>query len=91
MRFAAGPASAVRAMPCFGFLKLRGSVETGFAQPTPANTMQSVPSRSKWRKGFSDSLPCCLAVGSPSSHAASAWPASWKGMTVRAASTRARV
>ena len=66
-------------------------VDTGFAQPTPANTMQSVPSRSKWRKGFSDSLPCCLAVGSPSSHAASAWPASWKGMTVRAASTRARV
>ena len=72
-------------MPHLGFLKLRGSVETGFAQPTPANTMQSVPSRSKWRKGFSDSLPCCLAVGSPSSHAASAWPASWKRMTLKGA------
>ncbi len=44
---ATGPANAVRAMPHLGFLKLRGLVETGFAQPTPANTMHNVPSRSK--------------------------------------------
>ena len=73
-RFAAGPASAVRAMPHFGFLKLRGSVETGFAQPTPANTMHSVPSRSKCLSGLSESRPSRLAVSSPSSQAASAWP-----------------
>ena len=44
---ATGPANAVRAMPHLGFLKLRGLGETGFAQPTPANTMHNVPSRSK--------------------------------------------
>ena len=88
--FAAGPASAVRAMPHLGFLKLRGSVETGFAQPTPANTMHNVPSRSKWAKGFSESRPCRFAVSSPSSHAASAWPHSWKGMATSATSARMR-
>ena len=45
------------AMPHLGFLKLRGSVETGFAQPTPANTMHSVPSRSKCASGLSESRP----------------------------------
>ena len=69
---ATGPANAVRAMPHLGFLKLRGLVETGFAQPTPANTMHNVPSRSKWAKGFSERRPSHLAVGSPSSQAASA-------------------
>ena len=60
--FAAGPASAVRAMPHLGFLKLRGSVETGFAQPTPAKIMQRVPTRSKWRNGFRLMRPSRFAV-----------------------------
>lgn len=49
-------------MPHLGFLKLRGSVETGFAQPTPANTMHSVPSRSKGKVQRKPPLPLCGVV-----------------------------
>ena len=41
-------------------------------------------------QGFSESRPCRFAVSSPSSHAASAWPHSWKGMATSATSARMR-
>ena len=65
MRLAAGPASAVTAIPTLGFLKRRTSVGTGLAHPTPATTMQMVPSKSKWRSGLRDSRPWSRAVESP--------------------------
>ena len=64
-KFEAGPARAVMAMPCLGFLKYRGSTGTGLAQPKPTAIIMIRPKGSRWRRGFRESRWLCLAVGSP--------------------------
>ena len=79
-----------RPRPAWGFVKRRTPVGTGWAQPTPATTMQMVPKRSKCRSGLRDSRPWLRAVGSPISQLARAWPASWQGMASSVTSSRVR-
>ena len=77
-KFEAGPARAVMAMPCLGFLKYRISTGTGFAQPnkrlepplrrlpssrTPGT--RSVPTGSMCRIGLIVTRPSTQAVRSP--------------------------
>ena len=64
-RFDTGPASAVIAMPCFGFLKYRMSTGTGFAQPKPTSSIAAKPNQSMWCSGFKLKRCSRLAVGSP--------------------------
>ena len=65
-RLLAGPASAVTAMPCFGFLKRYMFTGTGLAHPIRNTTIISSPVGSMWRIGLSVSLPASFAVVSPS-------------------------
>ena len=73
--FEKGPARATMSSPVLRFLKLYGLIMTGFAQPkpTPAKEvmrgMINEPKSSRCLNGFSVSLPCILAVGSPSKRA----------------------
>ena len=60
----------------FGFLKLRESTGTGFAQPKTKPWEKEIsrstePKKSKWDKGFNVSLPDSFAVLSPLKNAIS--------------------
>ncbi len=57
IRLEPGPAKATIAIPLLEFLKLYGLICTGFAKPTPKNSMQSEPIISRCAKGFKVSLP----------------------------------
>ena len=65
-KFERGPANAVNAISCFGYLKLFGLTMTGFAQPNLKNKMKIKPIGSMCFKGFKVSLPSRFAVLSPS-------------------------
>ena len=66
IRFETGPASAVMAIPCLGFLKFLMLTGTGFAQPNPATISMISPKISICFNGFNDSRPSPFAVESPS-------------------------
>ena len=76
-KFENGPASATNALSLIGFLKFCGLTGTGFPQPIILVTAKTnVPNGSRWRIGFSDSLPCDFAVLSPKRYAIPACAAS---------------
>ena len=55
--FETGPASAVIAIPVFGFLKFLAFMLTGFAQPIPKSKIPRAPIGSICAMGFKVSLP----------------------------------
>lgn len=91
-KLAKGPAKATLAESFLGFLKLEGSIGTGFAQPktipsfvgernlsnnkNPGKIIE--PKRSKCFKGFKLNLPETSAVRSPKIFAISPWEISCK-------------
>lgn len=65
MRFEAGPAKEVSAIPHFGLSKFLMFTGTGFAQPKPNNIIIAAPNQSMCFIGFRDNLPIIFAVPSP--------------------------
>ncbi len=71
IKFANGPASAIKTESHFGFFRLYGLNGTGFAQPNPKSKSGMNPNRSKCASGLSVNRPSRSAVGSPRNFAMS--------------------
>src|SRR3972149_8433866 len=73
-RLESGPATDTSVMERDLFLKFRGFIGTGLAQPnSPEKKSIMVPIGSRCRKGLRVTLPSIFAVGSPSLLATHAW------------------
>ena len=83
MRLEAGPASALSAMSRRGFLKYRVFIGTGFAQPKPKSSIETVPIGSRCFSGLRERRPKLRAVGSPSLYAAYPWDTSCTVRVIR--------
>ncbi len=69
MRLLIGPAIAVMAVPCTGFLKFLSYIGTGLLQPILATKSIIAPIGSIWTSGLRVILPSAFAVESPSLYA----------------------
>src|SRR5690606_15589769 len=83
-----GPASATHIMSRRGFLNRAGFTMTGLAQPKEKKNSISVPTGSRWARGFSVRRPSNLGPGSPRRTAAAAWAYSWMARAKSTAATR---
>ena len=85
--FISTPATETTRIPYLNFLKLRGFICTGFAQPKPNNKKQINPLISKCFKGFIVNLPWIFGVKSPILYAAKAWANSCKERDIKNTTT----
>lgn len=82
-KFVKIPEIETNLMPFLYFLKFKGLIGTGFAQPMPNKTNIRNPPRLKCLNGLSVSLPISFGVGSPILYAVNEWANSCKVSDIR--------